>query len=154
MLPWVRFPYAIIQWAFWSAIKFPLAAIGLVAVALSLAGDGRNSTPRMWRIWAQIDYGSKEAEWSIWYKYYWYAIRNPVGGLSNILRHPTQYETYGDIDESQPGFQWRYRHTTWADSLRLVWGKPNPKKGKKEVYIGWKIGSTSPYKFTVQFRPF
>ena len=171
MLPWVRLPYAIIQWSFWAAFKGALFLIGLPAVAFSLAGDGRNHTPRMWRLWAdiylkevqpgtwiphiQVDGNERNISgWSIWQRYWWFAIRNPVTGLGKIFAVPIRWEEYGGIDESKPGYQWRYRHTTWADSFRIAWGRPRLNKGKKEFYIGWKIGSTSPYKFTVQLRPF
>lgn len=148
-----RIPYAIVQWIVMANIKAPLFLIGLPAVAFSVVGDGLYRTPKMWRFWADAENlrpGVERTRWALWWEF---AIRNPVRGLK--IDGPSEYETYGtDSLETVDGFAWRYRHSRWLDSFRMVWGSPRPQKGKREFYIGWKIGSTSPCKFTVQLRPF
>lgn len=160
----LRLPYALVQWTFWGAVKFVLFLIGIPAVFLSLLGDGRTATPKMWRMWAQIDHYNLTRidgrtaninNWSFWKKYWWFAFRNPVGGMSSWFDAPvpSEIKQRGSIDESQPGFQWRYRYSGWFDSFRIAWGDPDPSKGKNEFYVGWKLGSSSPFKFTAQVRP-
>ena len=91
----------------------------------------------------------------VWQSFHWLAIRNPVLGLDKYLPPAPEVKQYGSIDEMEPGFQWRYRHTTWRDSLRLAWGEPRPSKGKREIYVGYKIGpDVDNTSFTMQFRVF
>lgn len=143
-----RLLYDIPSWIILALIKLGLAIIGLVAVALSLVGGGVRQTPKMWRLWADV-YGTKFAGdfKAAWWEF---AIRNPVRGMK--VKHPTEWEQIGDIDESKPGLQWRYRYSGLLASFRVAWGEPRQSEGKREFYIGWKIGSTSPCKFTAQLR--
>ena len=148
---WIRLPYALLQWGVSAAIKLPLFVIGLVAVFFSVLGDGWKRTPSMWQFWANAmeTPGRYYTRWGV---YYYWAIRNPVRGM--VLRHPSTFQQSGGIDEAKDGFQWRYRWSGPYDSFRIVWGEPRAEKGKREFYIGWKLGSKSPFKFTVQLRPF
>lgn len=150
-----RIPYALFQWAVCGTIYFALILLGLPAVALGLAGDGQYRTPKIWRLWGEVDDVPIEWSTSRWKKWWWMAIRNPVLGLDMYLPYAPQVTQYGEIREGEPGLQWRYRHTKWRDSFRLAWGAPDPKDGKKEFYIGFKIGpDVDNTSFTVQFRPF
>ena len=141
-------PYALVQWALCAAVKLALFPISALGVFFSVLGDGYIRTPKMWRWCADAQSTPKKTRWYV--LYYW-AIRNPVKVME--INHPKDYKQSGDIDESLPGFQWRYRNTRFLDSFRAVWGEPSI-KGKKEFYVGWKIGSPSPCKFTLQLRPF
>lgn len=85
------------------------------------------------------------------------AFRN---GAHNFLSRPNAdfYLAGGqEIDESKPGYQWRYRRTVDGEyrSIRLVWGNPDPKSGKKEFYFGWVPNKKSGYmRPSIQLRPF
>ena len=152
MMLW-RLPLIIVQWTLSAILKLVLLPISGLAVVLSVMGDGWKRTPKLFK-WA-ADGEMTPARWySRWGVAYYWAIRNPVKCM--VLPKVPLYKLreYGEIDESKPGFQWRYRWAGYLDSFRIVWGEPHPHKGKKEFYIGWKIGSPSPNKFTIQFRPF
>ena len=145
-----RLPYILISWPILAALKVSMVLVGLFAVAASVAGDGYKRTPKMWRPWADAQNTPKQYQ-SRWGVYYFWAIRNPVKWFE--VSQPEGYSQFGGIDESKPGLQWRYRYSKYLDSFRVVWGEPRD-KGKRELYLGWKIGSHSPCKFTVQVRPF
>lgn len=150
-MPWIRLPWALIEWTLSAVVKLPLFLIGLFAVAFSVVGDGYRRTPAMWRFWADAIV-TPPKYYTRWGVYYYWAIRNPVRGM--VLEHPATFQQVGGIDESMAGFQWRYRWSGPFDSFRITWGPPRSDKGKREFYIGWKLGSKSPFKFTVQLRPF
>jgi len=155
----LRLPYAVVQWVTSAALYFALVLIGLPAVALGLVADGKYRTPTMWHLWGESEniplWWISEKGDTRWSRWWWMAIRNPVQGLDKYLPRVDHVNQYGMIDESRAGFQIRYRHTKWRDSLRIAWGKPRSKKGKREFYIGYKIGpDVDNTSFTIQFRPF
>ena len=142
----------VVNWTLSAVLKTVLLVPSAIGVFFSVLGDGWQHTPYMWRWCADAEFTPDEYK-SRWGTFYYWAIRNPVKCM--VLDRVPAYKIreYGGIDESQPGFQWRYRWAGYLDSFRIVWGEPSS-KGKKEFYIGWKIGSPSPNKFTIQFRPF
>lgn len=97
----------------------------------------------------------------IWIKrnaYWWYAIRNPMAKAHELFTQPSETTTYGDPGnlEDKEGFQWQYRFAGLMDEFRVTFGKPDIKKGKDEVLIGWKYGDQAVQKgisWTIQMRP-
>jgi len=151
-----RLPYAVIQWALCACIKAALWIVGLVAVPLSLVGDGRKRTPSIFWLWGNDEKGFRNQDFdSVWKLYLDRCFRNPVGNHNYLFDEPNDYQEYGEPNlESKDGVQWRYRHTKYLDSFRVTFGKRRA-KGKKEIYIGWKIGSSVPgLGFTTQARLF
>ena len=148
---WKRVPFAILGWLAMIPLGIVDALVGIPAVLFSIAGDGWKRTPWLWKPWANAIETPPEY-YSRWGVFWYWAIRNP--GIRKGLKQPETFNQVGDIDESKPGFQWRWRNTRWLDSFRVAWGQPDKKKGKKEFYIGWRIGSTGPFNFTLQLRPF
>lgn len=80
----------------------------------------------------------------------WWNIgfRNSVHNMYN--RPDVEHKTFPeDIEdptlEKLEGFQWRRRESTDGKyvSFRMTWGKPDGKKGKKEFYVGWTMGSSN-----------
>ena len=82
--------------------------------------------------------------WTNDLSYYNIAVRN---GAYNLSRKPmpnfsTQANTKDHTLEKEEGLQWRYRRSTGDGkyvSFRMSWGKPRKSKGKREIYIGWKM---------------
>lgn len=146
-----RVPLALPIWALSAVLKLALLLPSALGVAFSVAGDGWKRTPWLWRWCADAEAvpGAYKSRWGV---FYFWAIRNPVKVLA--LPPVTMYSQWGDIDESLPGTQLRWRSSGWLDSFRIVWGEPRAHEGKREFYIGWKLGSPSPNKFTIQLRPF
>ena len=145
-------------WIAFAILKYlVLDPIGLVAVPLSRVSDGRHRTPYIWWLWGNDEPGFRNQDLSVMDLLIDRIFRNPVGNskylLEKIFGDPQDYIQYGsDIDEGYTGFQWRYRRVGLLDSIRVVWGKPR-KQGKKEIYIGFKIGSNVPgFGITAQFR--
>ena len=154
----IRLPYALLQWTLSAAVYFALVLIGLPAVFLGLVADGQHRTPTMWHLWGEVEdipvwWYKEKGEGRFW-KWWWMAIRNPVQGLDKYIPRADRVRQYGTSEMEIPGFRWRYRHTNWRDSLRITWGKARP-KGKRELYVGYKIGpDVDNTSFTIQFRPF
>ena len=148
----LRLPIILVVWPVSAALKLLLFFPSMLGVFLSVLGDGWKRTPWLWT-WCADAMNTPSKYQSRWGVFYFWAIRNPVKCMTLPQPWTGKIRQYGAIDESQPGFQWRYRWAGYLDSFRIVWGKPS-NKGKKEFYIGWKIGSPSPNKFTIQFRPF
>jgi len=148
----LRIPYALVQWALSVLVYAPLVAIGLPAVALGLVSDGARNTPKMWELWGSVEdipVADKKNRWTKW-KYM--ALRNPVMGLDKYIPRADVVTQYGDSDMESPGFKIRWRNTTWRDSLRITWGDSRA-EGKKEVYVGYKIGAdVDNTSFTAQLR--
>ena len=85
---------------------------------------------------------------------YWnIAFRNGAHNFTN--RPAVRYATWGEIDESKAGFQWRRRESLTGKyvSFRCAWGEPRS-KGKREFYVGWTMNETPYFRLTLQFRPF
>lgn len=153
-MPWIRLPYAILQWLLFAVIKLSLAILGLVTVFLSLVADGKRRTPKCWQWWANVEETPKNIPRDRWSLYKEFAFRNPVHGMRYWFEEPEFFKEYGTTElDLEPGFQWRYRHTKFMDSFRITWGEPDAEDGKPEFYIGFKLGSPQPgVKFTVQLR--
>jgi hypothetical protein len=95
---------------------------------------------------------------------YWnIAIRNAAHNC--FLQDQVEFITItGSPDvtlEKLDGFQSRKRISTSKDradgryrSYRCTWGKPRPKKGKREFYIGWTMNELPKMRPVIQFRPF
>lgn len=150
-------------WVASAICKALLLVPSALGVLCSVAGDGWKRTPRMWKWAADAEatpkvYESRFLWWTLKFTnnrigvWWFWAIRNPVKCM--VIDQPPSYFQAGDIDESKPGLQFRWRRYKGLASFRVAWGEPMLVEGKKEFYIGWKLGSTSPCKFTVQLRPF
>ena len=90
-------------------------------------------------------FGVRDATDLSWYNI---AFRNGAHNLFNRpdVEHLTFPEDIEDPTlEKLDGFQWRYRRSKDGKyvSFRMTWGKPRPKKGKREFYIGWTMGSSN-----------
>ena len=75
-------------------------------------------------------------------------IRN---GAHNMFNRPMpEFTSVGEIDESVPGVQTRWRKSVDGQyvSYRRVWGKVRPKKGKHEFYIGWTMNEKAYMRLT------
>lgn len=127
-----------IEWAASLLLFTVLMIIGILTVPLGIqfGFDG------LFWLWGNEDEPGKGSWWNQ-FKWYW---RNPVANFRRIVSEPGDVTSYGATDsmDAVPGFQWRYRYGGWKDSIRISWGKPRKSKGKKDIYIGWKIGSPTP----------
>jgi hypothetical protein len=151
----MRLPYALVNWTVFAAVKLTLVVIGLVAVKMALRhGLDSDFWPSRYWLWGNEEEGYPA--WSPVSPYKWYAIRNPVNNLRLLFHEPRFLTVLGTPNmDTTPGLQWRYAYGGWKDSFRVTWGKVRPFKGKKEFYIGWKIGSNVPgVGFTLQLRAF
>ena len=134
---------SILIWPFAGLIVGIAKFIGLFVVPVALARDWDMAVLPIWGNTVGIPASYNETAFKRWW---WYAIRNGAGNLHfGIMPAPEQWVQYGDIDESKPGFQWRWRRIDIRSSFRLAWGKPDPQKGKNEFYIGMVLNDDSPY---------
>ena len=137
------FPVMVLRWA--------LILIGLIAVPLSLAGDGRWRTPKMWRLWADAEALPQfQGERG---KLFWeMAIRNPTMGLRKLLVQPI-LEPRPNPDDLVYGGQksatrW-LRHGLYSE----FWYLRAVGKKKFEFRIGWKFADGTPgFTPTAQMR--
>lgn len=156
-------------WTTFIAIKLVLFLVGLVAVPLSLLGDGRKRTPKMFWLWGNDEPGFRNEDFdSVWALLWDRVGRNPVGNskylLEKIFGDPDEFNQWGvakhekgtpDPMEAGDKIQWRARQKGLLTSARITWGKPDNSKGKNEVYFGFKLGSSVPgIGFATQVRPF
>lgn len=97
-----------------------------------------------------------------WPKFHWYAIENPFNNIRFLIKEPKNVKTfpekanwdYGMDYMELDGFKWRYRYGGWKDSLRLTFGKQRKEGKNHEIYIGPKIGSSTPgVGFAASWRP-
>jgi hypothetical protein len=157
----LRLPYALVQWASCIVFKVALIVLGLIAVPIALAFK---EWPKILWLWGNDEEGcpdwwlnmEKPKVKDIFPRWWWYVIRNPINNFRFLFDEPENVKTYGEDElESKTGFQWRYRHSTFLDSFRCTWGEPRKSEGKREFYIGWKLGSSVPgLGFAFSFRPF
>ena len=166
--PVLRLPYALLQW-FVSGLAFLiLIVIGFFVVAIALKRGADMAKLPVW--------GNREhPEPPDWFRlknrpfpnWWWFAIRNPVNNLRYYVSEPKPErlrEYFGTVQEidigiadpmEQPGWRWRYRYSIFLDSFRCTWGPARGVEGKREFYIGWKIGSSTPgVGFAFSPRPF
>ena len=156
----------VLFWFVFGFLKLVAFVIGLAAVPLSLVADGFRRTPKCWWLWGNDEPGfQNEAFVSRWDLYVDRAWRNPVGNskylLERIFGDPQQYTQHDNFKKHPtrhadpmegPGHKWRVRQVGPLLSVRYTWGEAR-RKGKAEVYLGFKIGSNVPgFGFTVQFR--
>jgi len=141
IVPW--FPAALLMWL--------MKALGLIVVpAALLTGADMEKLP----IWGNREGIPHNLNDGFFNRFYWYAIRNGAFNL-NFGAMPEKWTQYGEIDESRPGLQWRWRHAGPFSSFRIAWGKPDKDKGLNEFYIGFKLNDdTDRVKITFfQLRP-
>jgi hypothetical protein len=126
------------------AVRLVLMFFGLFGVALSLAGDGKRRTPKMWRWCANVEATPAKYTTSTWKKWVWNAIRNPLEGLDHIFEQP--------IVEEHPNPDGLVRNGTQKSAHRLMVYKlfweywylnrimSGPFRGRYfEFRIGWKF---------------
>ena len=75
------------------AIRLVLVLIGLVFIPITFLGDGSKRTPPMWRpIWGNVEnvpqWWINEKGDSLFWKWWWMAIRNPTNGLAGWIKQP------------------------------------------------------------------
>jgi len=154
-------------WFVFGLAKLALGIIGLIAVPLSMVGDGRKRTPKMFWLWGNDEKGFRNEDFDNIHQLLMDRLfRNPSGNTKYLLADwfgdPEVFAQYGvkrhiEGEETDPlelgnGFQWRYRQVGWLNSFRCTWGPPRD-EGKKELYFGFKIGSDVPgLGFTFQIR--
>ena len=143
-----RLPYALVQWVLSFLLFAVLIIIAIPAVPLGM----RYGFDGIFWLWGNEDEPGKGTWWNQ-LKWYW---RNPVANFRKRVKEPDNVKTYGATDsmDEVPGLQIRYKHSAWLDSFRLSYGKPRKGKGKKDVYVGWKIDSITPgvgFAFTVRW---
>lgn len=149
-----------ILWIPFIAIKFTLAALGLLVVAVAVECFGRQSSdwPKFFWVWGNDEEGCPD--WWDGSAWWWYAIRNPVNNTRFIFEEPTemtgQTNAPGGLEAHQLiaqeidyGYRWMF--AGWMSGYRSVWLNGNDKYS--EFWIGWKLGSTVPgVGFTLQYR--
>ncbi len=157
---WLRaLIYAPIQW-------LALAIFTLIGIILGLFIVPYCIRQNEWPKWAWLWGNDQEGypDWFVkkaanswyrkyWPKFHWFAIENPFNNLRFLISEPKDVKTYprtariyaagGDYMELG-GFRWRYRTGGWMDSLRLTFGPVDPEGKGREIYVGPKIGSTTP----------
>lgn len=137
----VSLPYILLQWLltlFIIALPLFFGAIIFVPYA---------SLFEKWPKWLWLFYNDDEPlKGSWWEKVKWYGYRNPLANMRKLFKEPKWVVTWGATDsmDKVAGWQIRWRHSVFADSLRITAGKPDPNKGKQEMYFGWKIKSKTP----------
>lgn len=132
-------PYILVQWAIVLLFLLPLLLGTLVFVPI---GACFSEWPRWIWIYGNEDEPSTGGWWD---KVKWH-FRNPVANMRTLFKEPDWVVTWGATDsmDEVAGWQIRWRHSVFADSLRITAGKPDPNKGKQEMYFGWKIKSKTP----------
>ena len=156
---WLRaLIYAPLQWFILALFTLGGIILGLFIVPYAIRQD---EWPKWAWLWGNDEEGypdwfAKKAanSWyrKHWPKFHWYAIENPFNNLRYLLDEPANVTTlpkkanwdYGMDYMELGGFKWRYRYGGWKDSLRLTFGKQDPKGKRHEIYIGPKIGSKTP----------
>ena len=139
---------SILLWLPALAVRLVLVLLGLVAVPLSLLGDGQYRTPKMWAWWGDAEsvpewwveeHGSERLA-----KFWWMAVRNPTSGLRWFHEQPL-VETHPNPDNlvyghySKSASRWmRYGLYSEYWYLRAVGRK------KFEFRIGWKFADGTP----------
>jgi hypothetical protein len=146
---------------------FLMVPLGLLYSKLN---NGINTWPRFLQLWNVDTVNGYIPDWwyndledgapSHWFSakfpnYYYLAIRNPSNSVRHWIKEP-EYETWGDeYMESKDGLQFQYRRGGfWMDMFRWTFGPVNPKMGKNEILLGWKLmDNIRGVDFTTQFRP-
>jgi hypothetical protein len=148
-------------WTVFGAVKLILFLMGQIIVPISLFWN-----PRGFWLWDNDEPGFQRKDFPTkWGLYVDRAWRNASGNTKyvlgaafgdpkkfiqrdNFMKHPTRH---ADPMEG-PGLKWRYRQIKFLSSFRVTWGAAR-RKGKKEFYGGFKIGSNVPgLGFTLQLR--
>ena len=143
-------------WLIAFLLRFILMFFGLFGVFFSLLGGGAYHTPKIWRWCATIDYNETRSNtWSRAYKWYYFAIRNPLEGLDGLLTQP--------IYERKPNPDQLVRVEGWPSDSRFMqsgifweyWYLRKLKSGKYfEFRIGWKfVDGNSDFVPTFQLGP-
>ena len=160
----------LVVWPVFVVLKFIFWLLGLVLVPLSFLGDGLERPPRLLWLWGNDEVGFRNEDFGGYGEMLWdRMMRNPVGNSKYFLEwlfgDPQQFEQFGvarmlanHVDGVDPlesdGFLWRWRQKGVLSSFRMTFGRARP-EGKREIYIGFKLGSSVPgIGFTFQFRIF
>lgn len=121
-------------------LRLVLIMLGLVAVPISMLGDGKYRTPWMWKLWANAVATPAAYTTSTWKKIWWWAVRNPTTGLTSLLKQPIP-EVQPNPDRTvrgntggQSDYRWMQSGIFWEFwYLRRVGDK------YFEFRIGWKF---------------
>lgn len=137
-------PAAVVMW-----IAKIIGAVLIVPLSLLLKTDLRDLP-----IWGNKNGIPPDYDTGFWKRWVWFAVRNGAHNLS-FGDMPNDWHQLGNIDETRPGFNVRWRRAGWRSSFRIAWGKPDRQKGKKEFYIGFKLTRSADFvKVTFfQLRP-
>ena len=128
-------------WLLAFVLRLVLMFFGLFGVLFSLLGKGAYHTPWMWRWCATIEYEEERSkDWTRTYKWYFFAIRNPLEGMDGLIKQP--------VPEVRPNPDVNVRFENWPSDSRFMqhgifweyWYLRKLKSGKFfEFRIGWKF---------------
>ena len=148
---------SILFWFVCAPFMWGAAILGLVAVPLSMLGDGRLRTPKMWWLWGNDEVGFRNEDFeSIWPLLWDRMVRNKVGNAKYVIgRLFADEQDFIQVDNlvatdfigdpmEEEGFKWRWRRLGVFSSFRVTWGPARADKGKREFYIGFQLGSNVP----------
>lgn len=173
----VRKMLFVLSWIPMLAVKLVLMLLGLVVVPLALTTRyltaspvyDENHWPGIFWLWGNDEEGcpqwwrERKHPWYIrpWYRFWWYAIRNPANNLRFCFQDPEEFhaETNWSMDSMEAAqmqkasqsmaYYWRWHK--WKSCYRRVWLNGN--LNYSEIWFGWKIGSPVPgCGFTSQVR--
>jgi len=120
---------------FLGLLKWPLKLLALVVVPF--LGDEARVNHRVFGVNDATDLSWKNI-----------AVTN---GIHNLTDRPqVEFTSKGEINEKVAGLQvrWRVSKDGKYVSYRRAWGPPRPKKGKREVYVGWTMNETATMRLT------
>ena len=152
----------ILIWPLFILLKLALGVIGIIAAPLYIATGWR----WLW-LWGNDEKGFTNDDFEevgplLWDRIVRNASGNTKYALEKVFGDPRDYDErsnfklkdleYRDPMEA-PGFKIRYRRVGALESIRITYGEPHARDGKKEYYGGFKIGSNVPgFGFTWQGR--
>jgi len=154
----------VVVWPLFLLAKVVLFCVGLIAAPLRILTDWKI----LW-LWGNDERGFRNEDFESLRALLWdRMIRNSSGNakyaLETVFGDSKEFHQRGNVPQTSlhekdpmenPGFKWRYRRVGVLESFRVTWGKRRNKKGKKEIYGGFKIGSNVPgFGFTFQMRIF
>jgi hypothetical protein len=158
-------PFMDIGW--YAILPVGLVFLGLIMVPICLATTGGDFTGMFW-LWGNDeehypDWWAEEADerWytSIFPRFWWYAIRNPVNNLrfifkdreANIVGWGPQSMEATDLITHKVRSASRWAYNGPFAGYRRIW--LNGDNRYSEIWFGWKVGSSVPgMGFTAQVR--
>jgi len=173
MNPLLKFLH-ILSWIPVAIIKITLALLGLFVIPIALLFDKESTNwPKLFWLWGNQE--NVPTWWfnyvlnapfykAVFYRWWWYAIRNPVNNAQFIFDDPgevnvkTNWSIAKGMEAPQMikadqrmAYMWR-----WSGpfaSYRRVWLNGFQMDSYSEIWFGWKVGSTVPgMGFTMQVR--